>query len=85
MPSRFSSGASSLAALVLRSSPVVNEKDAFLLAGSSLPSESSSRESLSKSPGYLSCIDLVGLTVSGFFVTVRARPFSSIVSMTEAR
>ena len=84
-PSKFSIGASSLAAFDLRSSPLVKLNEALQLGGSALSSELSSLESLSNKPGYLSRAVFVGLLLPAFLVvSVRARPFSSMVKMTEA-
>lgn len=83
-PSRFSTGGSSLAAFALRASRWSKVNEATLLGVCSLVSDSSSLESLSKSAGYRSRIDLLGLG-STLLVSVRARPFSSTVRMTEVR
>lgn len=83
-PSRFSIGGSSLAAFGLLSSPLVKLNEALRLGDLSSSSDSSSLESLSKRPGYLSRIDLVGLGSDGK-VSVLAVPVSSMVSMTDLR
>jgi hypothetical protein len=81
-PSRFSTGGSNFAALDRRSSRFSKMKEEGRLGVCSLPSDSSSLESLSNKAGYRSLMDLVGLS-STRLVSVRARPFSSTVRMTD--
>lgn len=86
MPSRFSTGGSSLAALVRLSSRFANVNDALRLGGSLFVSDSSSLVSLSKRPGYRSLIDLVGLSSAcPPTVSVLAIPLASTIRMIDAR
>lgn len=81
-PSRFSTGGSRRAIFGLRSSRLSKMNEDGLLGICSLAFDSPSLESLSKSAGYRSLIDLVGL-FSARLVSVRAIPFSSTVSTTD--
>lgn len=83
-PARPSTGGSRRATFERRSSPFGKVNEVLLLGTCELASDSESLESLSHKPGYFSLIDFVGLS-SRRLVSVRARPFSSMVNTTEVR